>query len=185
MTLRIDQKKPKKPEMEKLQLRKFCDSDLNRLVTLANNKNVSRYLIDTFPYPYRSEDAKLWLQTGHHQNKSVNYAITFDDELIGTVGIKPNRGWKSHLAEIGYWIGEPYWNKGYTSWALGEMTSHAFKELQIKKLYAPVFESNHASMRVLEKCDYYREGVLNLEVFKDGNYHNIHYFAKINPDGNN
>ena len=122
MNLRIDQNGPKNPDMEKLQLRKFCESDLDRLVTLANNKNVSRYLTDSFPYPYTHEDAKIWIQTGYNQNETVNYAVAFDDELIGGIGITPNRGWKSHLAEIGYWTGEPYWNKGYTSWALGEMT---------------------------------------------------------------
>jgi RimJ/RimL family protein N-acetyltransferase len=168
--------------MDKLGLRAFQESDLDNLVNLANNKEVSRYLIDTFPYPYTKENAIWWLQEDHHQNDMVNYAITLQDELIGGIGITPNRGWRSHLAEIGYWLGEPYWNKGYTTWALTKMTVHAFVDLKIKKLYAPVFEENFGSMRVLEKCGFYREGLLNLEIFKDGAFHNIHYFAKINPD---
>ena len=171
--------------MNKLKLRTFQETDLDNLVNLANNKEVSRFLVETFPYPYTKEDAIWWLQEGHHQNGMVNFAITLEDQLIGVIGITPNRGWRSHLAEIGYWLGEPYWNKGYTTWALSEMTSHAFVNLKIKKLYAPVFEANAASMRVLKKCEYYREGILNLEVYKDGTFHNIHYFAKINPEQKN
>ncbi len=171
-----------KADTGKLALRTFQQSDLDNLVNLANNKEVSRYLTDSFPYPYTQEDAIWWLKEGYSQNNMVNFAITLENEIIGGIGITPNRGWRSHLAEIGYWIGEPYWNKGYTTWALSEMTSYAFTGLKIKKLYAPVFEANIGSMRVLEKCGYYREGVLNLEVFKDGKFHNIHYFAKINPE---
>ena len=165
--------------MSKLKLRKYRESDIDKLVKLANNKNVSRYLVDTFPFPYTKENAIWWIKTGHSKNCSTNYAIEYDECFVGGIGVTPSHGWKAHLAEIGYWVGEEYWNRGIATIALQEMTNHTFSTLNIKKLYAPVFEDNKSSMRVLEKCGYQLEGILNQDVYKDGEYHNLHYYAKI------
>jgi RimJ/RimL family protein N-acetyltransferase len=59
------------------------------------------------------------------------------------------------------------------------MTDHAFTVLGFKKLSAPVLMPNKASMRVLEKCGYELEGVLKLDIFKDNEFHDIHYYAKL------
>lgn len=159
-------------------LREFKVDDIDRLVVLANNRNVSKYLTDIFPYPYTKEDAIWWLETGAKNNAGLHYAIDYQNEFVGAIGITPQSGWKNHSAEIGYWLGEPYWGKGIATIALTEMTEYSFSVLGFKKLFAPVFEQNKASMRVLEKCDYRREGILEYDVLKDGEYHHLHYFAK-------
>ena len=165
--------------MSKLKLRGYTEADIDRLVELANNKHVSKYLIDTFPYPYTQKDAIWWIQTGHNLNGSTNFVIENDGIFVGGIGVTPSQGWKSHSAEIGYWIGEAYWNKGIGTDALFQMTDYAFHKLNLKKLFAPVIEGNSASMRILEKCGYILEGTLNTEVFKNDQFHNIHYYAKI------
>jgi len=135
-------------------------------------------LIYTFPYPYTKQDAEWWIKTGSKANNALTKAIEYQGELVGTVGITPQTGWKEHSAEIGYWVGEEYWGKGIATEALRAMSDLAFSTMKYKKLFAPVLGPNKASMRVLEKCGYSLEGVLKQEVFKGGHYFDGHYYAK-------
>lgn len=162
-------------------LREYRKTDNDQLVDLANNKNVSRYLIDTFPYPYTQEDANWFLETGSSANGVVVKAIEYQGKFVGIVGITPQTGWKKHIAEIGYWIGEAYWGKEITPEALKMMSNLAFSALNYKKLFAPVLAPNKNSMRVLEKCDYALEGVLKNEVLKDGQYFDVYHYSKQCP----
>ncbi len=159
-------------------LRVYQESDIPRLVELANNKNVSRYLIHTFPYPYTAQDAQWWVTVGANQNRAVTKVIEFEGEFVGSVGIQPQSGWKDHSAEIGYWIGEPYWGKGIATCALREMTRIAFGDLGFRRLVAPVLSPNGRSIKVLERCGYELEGILKAEVHKDGEFFDIHHYAK-------
>lgn len=160
-----------------IQLRDYSEADIERLVVLANNKNVSRYLIDTFPYPYQRDDAVQWIRQGSSANNAITKVIEFNGEFVGSIGLAPQTGWKSHAAEIGYWLGEDYWGRGIATAALQQMTQYALHALHYKKLFAPVLAPNNASMRVLQKCGYVLEGVHRDEVFKDGAYFDIHHYA--------
>jgi ribosomal-protein-alanine N-acetyltransferase len=161
-----------------IELRPFRKSDAASLQKLADNENVSRYLVDTFPFPYRLEDAVWWIETGSKQNAAINLVIELDGDLVGTVGITPQSGWRGHIAEIGYWVGEPHWGRGVGSAAVREMTRRAFYELDYRKLFAPVLSPNTASMRVLEKCGYERDGVFRDEVTRHGRFYDVHRFAR-------
>jgi RimJ/RimL family protein N-acetyltransferase len=99
--------------------------------------------------------------------------------FVGSVGIHPQDGWRDHLAEIGYWIGREYWGKGIASAALDKMTEYGFGALRLKKLVADVLAPNVASMRVLAKCGYEREGIFKAEVRKYDRYFDIHRFARV------
>lgn len=158
-------------------LREYKKSDIERLVLLANNYNVSRYLVDTFPFPYTQQDADWWIKIGSKANGTVAKVIESRGEFVGSVGITPQTGWKNHIAEIGYWIGEAYWGKGITTEALKIMTDYAIAKLKFKKLFAPVLEPNIASMKVLEKCGYKLEGILVSEVLKNDKYFDIYHYA--------
>jgi len=160
-----------------IKLRDYTKEDIDRLAGLANNKNVSRYLVFTFPYPYTKADAKWWIETGSKANNAVTKVIEYEGEFVGSIGIHPQAGWRSHIAEIGYWIGEEYWGKGLATLALKIMTEFAFSNPALKKLYAPVLGANGGSKRVLEKCGYVLEGVFKKEVYKDGQYHDIYQYA--------
>jgi ribosomal-protein-alanine N-acetyltransferase len=162
-----------------IKLRDFAARDAARLQALANNKNVSGYLVYTFPFPYTHEDAELWISTGSKDNSALNRVIEYEGEFVGTVGITPQAGWRDHIAEIGYWVGEPYWSRGIATAAVREMTEYAFGALQYRKIFAPVLAPNKASMRVLAKCGYDLECVLRAEVYKDGCFFDIHQYAKL------
>ena len=161
-----------------VKLRDYQESDAKRLVMLANNENVSRYLIYTFPCPYTQKDADWWISTGAQENGAVNKVIEHHGEFVGGIGIMPQTGWRSHVAEIGYWIGEAYWGRGIATEALRQMTDYAFKELKYQKLFGPVLEPNRASMKVLEKNDYQLEGILKQEVVKHGQYFDLFHYAR-------
>ena len=84
-----------------------------------------------------------------------------------------------HCYETGYWIGEPYWGKGFATEALNKVLDFAFDELQIVRVQAFVFEGNTASERVLEKCGFKQEGFLLKSYIKDNKYINSKLFAKV------
>lgn len=161
-----------------IELRSFRPSDSNRLIILANNENVSKYLVYTFPYPYTKADADWWIATGSHEQGSVARVIEWHGEFVGGVGITPQTGWRGHIAEIGYWLGEEYWGRGIATLALDRMTRLVFDDFGFKKLFAPVLAPNRASMRVLEKNGYRLEGVLEKEVVKHDRYFDVYHYAK-------
>ncbi len=88
------------------------------------------------------------------------YAVTLkdNDSAIGSAGLL--RGDKSNLkiaddeAEIGYWIGEPHWGRGYIPEAVRALMRHAFKDLRLSTLWCGYFDENEKSKRVSEKCDF-------------------------------
>lgn len=67
-----------------------------------------------------------------------------------------------------YWLGEPYWNRGIATLAVGAAAKYAFANFDLVRLYATVFEWNRASARVLEKSGFKLEGRLERSVIKDG-----------------
>lgn len=161
-----------------IRLREYESSDAPRLVELANNQKVSQFLIYTFPYPYTEEDANWWITTGARDNGAITKVIEYDGIFIGSVGITPQPGWRSHTAEIGYWLGEEFWGRGLATQVLELMTKHAFSEGGWEKLFAPVLAPNRASARVLEKNGYQLEGVLRNEVIKNGQMYDMLHYAK-------
>ena len=164
--------------MSKLTLRSYRASDVERLAELANNESVSRYLVDTFPYPYTKADADWWIASGSKEKGAVTKAVEWNGVFVGSVGITPQKGWRSHIAEIGYWLGEAYWGQGIATLALRQMSAIAFEEHGFKKLFAPVLAPNQASMKVLEKNEYFLEGVFKREVVKSNKMFDIHFYAK-------
>ena len=167
-----------------ISLREYAAADLDRLVQLANNENVSRYLLYTFPYPYTRADADWWIGTGSKQKGAITRVIEYEGLFVGSVGITPQGGWRDHLGEIGYWVAEDYWGKGVATAALRQMSEYGLNR-EFRKLFAPVLAPNISSMKVLEKCGYEREAILKNEVQKGGNYFDIHQFARHRnpPDG--
>jgi RimJ/RimL family protein N-acetyltransferase len=75
---------------------------------------------------------------------------------------------RAGTAEIGYWLGEPFWGRGIATAAVAAFTAHAFADLGLRRVFARVLEWNPASARVLEKCGYALEGRLRRSALKDG-----------------
>lgn len=148
-------------------IRSWEFKDLDTLVFHANNINVWNNLRNYFPYPYTVEDGKAWLEKVVDAVPVINMAIDVDGEAVGGIGLILNGDVYLKSAEIGFWIGEDYWRKGIMTEALRQMTEYAFYYFDLVRLYAEVFETNKASMRVLEKNGFYLEGVRRKAVFKN------------------
>ena len=104
----------------------------------------------------------------HGAGTGDDIAIASREEAIGCIGMLPQEDVARISAEVGYWLGEPFWNRGIATGALRMLTEYAFGELELVRLYATVMEWNPASARVLEKAGYQYEGRLRRSVAKDG-----------------
>jgi RimJ/RimL family protein N-acetyltransferase len=148
-------------------IRAWKNEDLQELVLQANNVNVWNNLRNYFPHPYTEEDGKAWLEKVVNALPAINMAIESDGQLVGGIGLILNGDVYIKSAEVGYWVGEKFWGKGIATEAVRQMTEYAFYYFDLVRLYAEVFETNKASMRVLEKNGYYLEGVRRKAVFKN------------------
>ena len=134
----------------------------------ANNRNVSRNLRDIFPYPYTTADATAWIERVKDESPTLNFAIDVDGAGVGGISVMLREDIYRQSAEIGYWLGEPFWGRGIATESLRAITDHAFATFPIIRLEAGVYSWNPASARVLEKVGYTLEGRLRQAVTKDG-----------------
>ena len=160
-----------------IELRHFRLQDLSSLVKHADNPKVSRYLRERFPSPFTEADGKWWIEEGSRQPNSVHYAIIHDGEFVGAMGATFFYGERKHSAEVGYWLGEAFWGRGIVVAALKLFIEELFAREGIVRLFAPVVGPNVASMRVLEKCGFVREGVLRNGVMLRGEVYDEHVFG--------
>ena len=164
-------------------IRDWAVGDAAAIVRHANNRNVARWLRDRFPYPYRLRDAEGFLAAVSQQSPRTAFALATPTEAIGGIGLELGRDVHRFTAELGYWLGEPFWGRGITTRAVGAIVDYAFARFDLVRLYAYVFEGNGASERVLEKNGFACEGVLRQSVFKNGRMLDQKLFALLRPDG--
>lgn len=156
----------------RLRLRALREGDLSRLAELADTPEVYRYTL-RIPSPYRLEHAQQFMQIQRDawtkgDGLILAIALRDTDEVAGAIGLEINR--PMDRAELGYWLGVPYWNKGYTTEAAGAMLGYGFEHLNLNRIYAGHFSGNDASGRVQQKLGMKYEGVLRLALKKDGTY---------------
>ena len=99
--------------------------------------------------------------------------------LAGGIGLLPGEDIHILTAEIGYWLGEPFWGRGLATAAVSAFTAHAFANLGLRRVFARVLDWNPASARVLEKCGYVLEGRLRRGAIKDGKVVDELLYAKL------
>ena len=151
------------------QLRRWRQSDKEPLIRYANNRKIWRNVRDLFPYPYTGKDADEWL--AHASNEEAapwTFAIDIKGEAAGTISLIARGDVERHTAELGYWLGEPFWGRGIVTAAARAIVRHGFEMTDFYRIFAVVFAWNPASMRVLEKAGLEREAVLRRAVVKDG-----------------
>ncbi|MCE9648450.1 MAG: GNAT family N-acetyltransferase [Parvibaculum sp.] len=139
---------------DRLVLRHFTFDDAPRVRELVGNWKVARMLARV-AYPYGDGLAEEWIaghQQGRATGKSFPFAIEKDGELVGCVGLDAQEDGRAY--EIGYWIGEPYWNKGIATEAGRALVAHAFDRSPADRLTAGHLAENHASGSVLTKLGF-------------------------------
>ena len=149
-------------------VRSWKKSDVDSVVRHGNNIKIWRNLRDRFPHPYTREAAREWIEFATVCRPEVDFAIEAEGEAVGGVGMKPGIDVERLSAEIGYWIGEPFWGKGIATAALSATVAYAFRELGMVRVFAVPFATNLASARVLEKAGFVREAVMRSSAVKEG-----------------
>jgi ribosomal-protein-alanine N-acetyltransferase len=156
--------------------------DADALMRHANNINVAQQLRDRFPHPYSKANAHAFLKAATSAAEPSNLAIEVNGEAAGAIGYVSGTDVERYSAEIGYWLGETYWNRGVATEALVLVTAHVFCTANLLRMFALPFADNAGSIRVLEKAGYVREAVLRSSSVKYGIPRDQALYAKVNPD---
>ncbi len=152
-------------ETERLVIGKILFTDIDAIVSYANNKKLSEKML-TFPFPYTEENAIWWINNSY-QSFNAKSAYIFairikeNNAFVGGIGLHLDNHRK---AELGYWIAEPFWNNGFATEAVKAITKFGFENIHLNKIFALYFEDNPSSGKVLQKNNFNNEG-----------YHKQHY----------
>jgi RimJ/RimL family protein N-acetyltransferase len=149
-------------------LRPFRASDAESLARHANDLEVWRNLRDAFPHPYTLADAESYIALASARPVPTSLAIDVGGSAVGGIALRPGTDIERIAAELGYWLGRPYWGRGIVTDAVRLMTAHAFDTLGLVRVFAVPFAHNAASARVLEKAGYAREGIMRRSAVKEG-----------------
>ncbi len=164
-------------------LRPFVPGDKERLAELGNNVNIFKNMRDAFPHPYTVADAERFIAMTMEHVPPHAFAIEYQGEYVGNIGIHPKGEIYRLGAEIGYFLGEAYWHRGIMPRAVRLACDYAFRELAIIRIDTGVFDYNMASQRVLEKCGFVREGVFRKSVIKMGRICDEVRYALLKEEG--
>ena len=162
-----------------LRVRSWDKNDLDALVRYANNPKIAANLRDQFPHPYTRSAAAAYLVEVRSADVETSFAVEYVGEAIGGIGFKLGADIGRLTAEMGYWLGEPFWGRGLTTRAVLAASEWAFHNYRLTRVFAMAFSHNVGSMRVLEKAGFEREGTLRRSAVKNGVILDQVLFAKV------
>ena len=150
-------------------VREWRRDDAPSLARSANDRRIWRNLRDRFPHPYNLADAEAFLAMVESASPVTFFAIEVDGDAVGGIGYMLHGDVERVSAEVGYWLGVPFWGRGIMTAAVQAVTRHAFASHDwVRRLYAVPYAWSSASIRVLEKAGYRREGHMRQSAIKDG-----------------
>lgn len=136
-------------QKNKYTLRTWQTEDAHSLVQELNNKKIWDNCRNVFPHPYRLEHAETFIDLIQKKEGIHDFCIEVNGKAVGNIGFTPGTDVECFNAEVGYVIGEKYWNQGIVTDALQEAICHYFTYTNTIRIFALVFEHNLPSMRVL------------------------------------
>ncbi len=150
-----------------LLLRDFRNEDAPAIIRLAGAREVAATTL-RIPHPYTDADVEAFFKLRTDPAFGYSFAITRLDsgELVGAVGLHPDP--LHPRAELGYWIGVPYWGQGYATEAARAAVDFGFRELKLHRIFAHHFKGNEPSARVLQKVGMKYEGCSREHIEKWG-----------------
>ena len=153
---------------DRLLLRGFQASDALEIQKLAGAFEVAEMTLN-IPHPYLDGMAETWMadhQKDYESGNGVVFAIVDlkSSLLLGAVGLTVTHRFKR--AELGYWVGKPFWGQGFATEASKAVLVYGFEEMQLNKIHASHMARNPASGRVMQKIGMEQEGVLKQHALK-------------------
>lgn len=175
-----------KLDTERLVLRSLLLEDAQDVQRLAGERDVASTVL-RIPHPYEDGVAEKWIAScaeTFEKGEGVHFAITLraDRQLIGVIGLEIERD--NEKAELGYWIGKPYWNSGYCTEAAKAVVPYGFQVLELNRIYAYHLTRNPASGRVLKKIGMLPEECLRQHVKKWGQFEDVMAYGLLKADFN-
>lgn len=164
---------------EQVALVSWSEAHIHQLYPLANNPKIAMNLRDSFPQPYTVHDARAWVESNQKFNPPRNLAIEWQGKLAGGVGCELGKDELRVNAELGFWIGEPFWGKGIATQSVSLFTTYIFGGTEVRRIFAQVFDFNGQSMHVLEKAGYEPEAILKDAYCKRGIIGDLFQYVKI------
>jgi RimJ/RimL family protein N-acetyltransferase len=137
-------------------------------VKYADNPRIAANLRDRFPHPYTEAAGRGWLEFVQTTSPVCVWAIAVGNEAVGSIGLQLQHDVERVSAELGYWLGEPFWGQGITTEAVRAVTAHSFDAFSLTRVFALPFADNVGSIRVLEKAGFALEGRLPKSAIKAG-----------------
>jgi len=167
-------------ETARLILREFSESDIAELVPLIGALEVAATTL-RIPHPYEEKHAREFLATVPKENE-LRLAIRLrrDGRLCGGMGLHPEM--QHRRAELGYWIGVPFWGNGYATEAAREVVRYGFEKLDLNRIFATHFKGNEKSGRVLQKIGMRHEGSIRQGVLKSGKFIDLEMYSILRED---
>jgi ribosomal-protein-alanine N-acetyltransferase len=169
---------------DRLVLRPYSLGDAPDLVRLAGAREVAATTL-RIPHPYTEQDAREFLSARHADSEAgpeTRFAITLrsDSELCGGIGLRLDPAHQN--AELGYWLGVPFWGQGYATEAGRAVVDHGFDRLGLHRIYASHFAHNLASGKVLRKIGMKHEGCLRGHIRKWSDFHDLEFYGMLRSD---
>lgn len=169
---------------ERLLLRSLTLEDAQDVQHLAGERDIALMVL-RIPHPYEDGMAEEWIRfcaDAYKKDEAINFAITLktDRNLIGTIGLELEQ--ENERAELGYWIGKPYWSHGYATEAARAVVAYCFEVLKLNRIYAYHFTRNPASGRVLEKIGMRYEGCRRQHTKKWDNFEDSIGYGMLKAD---
>ena len=166
-------------ETERLRLRPFSLTDVGTVQALAGAREVAATTLN-IPHPYEDGMAEAWIRThapAYEADEQATFALTLKqtDELVGAIGLMIHR---AHArAELGYWVGLPFWNRGYATEAAQAVLRFGFGDLDLNRIFAQHLVRNPASGRVMQKAGMRHEARLRQHINKWGRFEDIDLYG--------
>ena len=169
---------------ERLMLRPFSANDAADVQRLAGDRDIAATAV-RMPHPYEEGMAEAWIASHDEawsEGVAVAIAIASSDgaTLLGSTGF--NFALEHAKAELGYWIGKPYWGHGYATEAVREVVRWGFEDLGLFRVYAHCVKGNRASARVLEKAGLVFEGCQRKDFVRFGQRLDIDFYGALCTD---
>lgn len=168
---------------DRLLLRRLELEDADRVEELASDYELAKTTL-TVPHPYPAGSAADFIPSmwAAEDKGLVVFAIVEKESgsLIGIINIKQTLAYKR--GELGYWVGRPYWGKGYGTEAARMVVAYGFEELGLNKVFAGAFADNPGSWRIMEKVGMKHEGTWRQHAMRDGRFVDLAYYGVLREE---
>ncbi|NLP52590.1 GNAT family N-acetyltransferase [Bacillus sp. RO1] len=170
-------------ETARLFLRRLELGDADRVEELASDYELAKTTLNV-PHPYPEGSAADFIRSmwAAEEKELVAFAVVEkeSESLIGIINIKQTIAYKR--GELGYWIGRPYWGKGYGTEAARAMVAYGFVTLGLNKVFAGAFADNPGSWRIMEKVGMKHEGTWRQHAMRDGRFVDLAYYGLLREE---